>query len=137
LLCHEIGRRGHGLKESRPRRKQLQRNTGDYVSTDDQIRTHAAAPTSMRFGEARQPHSIPPVQPRQKSRADDKPVAGLSMTRLDYAKEYLSRGYTPLPVPLKSKNPGFEGWQNYNPVNGQFERDFDGEGNIGLLLGAP
>ncbi|MBL8190900.1 MAG: bifunctional DNA primase/polymerase, partial [Acidobacteria bacterium] len=59
------------------------------------------------------------------------------MTRLEYAKDYQGRGYTPLPLPLKEKNPGFKGWQKYQPVNGQFERDFSGEGNIGLLLGKP
>lgn len=59
------------------------------------------------------------------------------MTRLEYAKDYQGRGYAPLPLPLKAKNPGFNGWQKYQPVNGQLERDFSGEGNIGLLLGKP
>ena len=59
------------------------------------------------------------------------------MTRLEYAKDYQGRGYAPLPLPLKAKSPGFNGWQKYQPVNGQLERDFSGEGNIGLLLGEP
>jgi hypothetical protein len=58
-------------------------------------------------------------------------------TRLEFAQHYLGRGYTPLPIPLKEKNPGFKGWQRYQPVNGQLERDFSDEGNIGLLLGKP
>ncbi|HMV46681.1 MAG TPA: bifunctional DNA primase/polymerase [Blastocatellia bacterium] len=59
------------------------------------------------------------------------------MNRLDYAKDYQGRGYTPLPLPLKAKNPGFHDWQKYQPVNGRLERDFSNEGNIGLLLGKP
>lgn len=59
------------------------------------------------------------------------------MNRLEYAKDYQGRGYAPLPLPLKAKNPGFNDWQKYQPVNGQLERDFSGEGNIGLLLGEP
>lgn len=59
------------------------------------------------------------------------------MTRLDFATDYRARGFAPLPVPWKSKNPNFSDWQNYSPVNGDFERDFAGDGNIGLLLGAP
>lgn len=57
--------------------------------------------------------------------------------RLEFAQHYQSRGYAPLPIPLKAKSPGFNGWQKYQPVNGQLERDFSGEGNIGLLLGKP
>src|SRR5262249_30738485 len=60
------------------------------------------------------------------------------MTRLDIVtRDYLPRGWVPLPIPLKEKNPGFKGWQKYQPHNGQIERDFRGEGNVGLLLGAP
>ncbi len=59
------------------------------------------------------------------------------MNRLEYAKDYQGRGYAPLPLPLKAKSPGFNDWQKYQPVNGQLERDFSGEGNIGLLLGKP
>ncbi len=59
------------------------------------------------------------------------------MTRLEFAKDYQGRGYAPLPLPLKAKNPGFNDWQKYQPVNGQLERDFSDDGNIGLLLGKP
>ncbi len=58
-------------------------------------------------------------------------------TRLEFAQYYQGRGYAPLPLPLRAKKPGFNGWQKYQPVNGQLERDFSGEGNIGLLLGKP
>jgi hypothetical protein len=59
------------------------------------------------------------------------------MTRLEFALDYQARGYRPLPIPRLEKNPGFKGWQKYDPKNGKIERDFRGEGNIGLLLGAP
>ena len=59
------------------------------------------------------------------------------MTRLEQAIDYQRRGFAPLPIPPEAKNPGFKGWQNYAPLNGQFERDFKRDGNIGLLLGKP
>lgn len=60
------------------------------------------------------------------------------MTRFEAAShDYIPRGWVPIPIPFKEKNPGFNGWQKYNPQNGQFTRDFAGAGNIGLLLGKP
>jgi len=58
------------------------------------------------------------------------------MTRLEAAKDYMARGWTPIPIPPRSKNPGFKRWQKYKPA-GRVERDFGGDGNAGLLLGAP
>src|SRR5262249_9911588 len=59
------------------------------------------------------------------------------MTRFEAAShDYLPRGWLPVPIPLKEKNPGVKGWQKYQP-NGRLERDFRGDGNIGLLLGKP
>lgn len=60
-----------------------------------------------------------------------------AQTRIEFAQSYMGRGYTPLPLPLKTKKPAFNGWQKYQPVNGQIERDFSGDCNIGLLLGKP
>lgn len=58
-------------------------------------------------------------------------------TRLEAATEYDARGWAPLPIPYKEKNPGFKKWQKYRAENGQLEKDFQGNGNIGLLLGKP
>jgi putative DNA primase/helicase len=59
------------------------------------------------------------------------------MTRFEAAShDYLPRGWTPIPIPAKAKNPGFKGWQKYQP-NGHLEHDFRGDGNVGLLLGKP
>lgn len=30
----------------------------------------------------------------------------------DYASEYIARGWAPIPVPWRSKNPGYDGWQH-------------------------
>ena len=61
----------------------------------------------------------------------------LAKTRLEFARYYLGRGYTPLPIPLKEKNPGFKRWEKYQPMDALLEQDFSGKGNIGLLLGKP
>src|SRR5262245_52120133 len=78
----------------------------------------------------RRKHNTPPADP-----ASARPRG---MTRLDAAsKDYLPRGWTPIPIPTKSKRPIFKAWQKYKPENGKLERDFQGKGNIGLLLGEP
>lgn len=52
--------------------------------------------------------------------------------RPDAAREYARRGWAVLPIPYRSKNPGFEGWQTFRAT----ERHFGGVGNIGVRLGA-
>lgn len=59
------------------------------------------------------------------------------VTRETAARNYLLKGWSPLPVPAKDKNPGFKGWQNYRATSESLPRDFQGVGNIGLLLGQP
>lgn len=55
---------------------------------------------------------------------------------LDMARSYLRRGWTPLPVPYRSKNPGFEGWQNFTVAEATLPKYFSGtQQNIGVLLG--
>lgn len=55
---------------------------------------------------------------------------------LEVARSYLRRGWTPLPVPFRSKNPGFEGWQKFGVAEADLPRHFGGvQQNIGVLLG--
>jgi len=64
------------------------------------------------------------------------------MVYLDYttavksaARDYLRRGLSPVPVPLKEKNPGFTGWQRFKLTADQVDDVFGEPKNIGLLLG--
>ena len=55
----------------------------------------------------------------------------------EIARSYLHRGWRPLPVPHRSKNPGFEGWQNLKVTETDLPQYFNGKPqNIGVLLGA-
>jgi hypothetical protein len=54
---------------------------------------------------------------------------------LEIAKEYLRRGWQPLPIPHRSKNPNFSGWQKFNPTEADLPKHFNGKAqNIGVLL---
>lgn len=56
---------------------------------------------------------------------------------LEVARSYLRRGWMPLPVPYRSKNPGFTGWQNFAVDEAELPNHFNGrQQNIGVLLGA-
>lgn len=58
------------------------------------------------------------------------------LSMLDVARSYLRRGWMPLPVPFRSKNPGFEGWQNFTVAETDLPRHFGGtQLNIGVRLG--
>ena len=54
----------------------------------------------------------------------------------DAARLALQRGFRPIPIPPRQKNPGFSGWQNFHVAPEEVERVFRPEGNLGLLLGA-
>src|SRR5215204_107020 len=56
-------------------------------------------------------------------------------TTLEAAREYLQRGWVPLPV-LAGKNPGFSGWQRFTVAEAELPRHFRSGVNIGLLLGS-
>lgn len=58
-------------------------------------------------------------------------------TRLEAARDYISRGWRPLPIPSGTKAPNIPGWTNYLPEPWTLDKDFGGEGNCGLLLGQP
>lgn len=55
----------------------------------------------------------------------------------DAARDYLRRGWSPVPVPLREKNPGFAGWQRFTMTADQVDDVFGEPKNIGLLLGDP
>lgn len=53
----------------------------------------------------------------------------------DAARDYLRRSLSPVPVPLREKNPGFAGWQRFTMTADQVDDVFGEPKNIGLLLG--
>jgi len=58
---------------------------------------------------------------------------------MDHALTYVQRGWSVVPVPHRSKNPGFKGWQRMRLAEADLPRHFDNDGpqNIGLLTGEP
>ena len=57
-------------------------------------------------------------------------------TALDIAKDYLRRGWQPIPIPHRSKNPNLSGWQNLKLIESELPNHFNGKPqNIGVLLG--
>jgi hypothetical protein len=59
------------------------------------------------------------------------------MTPLEHAKAYQRRGWQPIPIPHRSKNPSFSGWQNFETNEADLPKHFNGKPqNIGILLGA-
>jgi len=56
---------------------------------------------------------------------------------LEFATDYLRRGWQPLPVPHRSKNPDLRAWQNLILSEKDLPKHFNGKPqNIGVLLGA-
>ncbi len=53
----------------------------------------------------------------------------------DAAVAYLACGWQPLPVPIGSKNPGFDNWQLFTCTAAEVSQHFSNGGNVGLLLG--
>jgi hypothetical protein len=58
------------------------------------------------------------------------------VNRLLAARAYSRRGWAVLPVPRRSKNPGFHGWQQRRFTETDLPRYFSGDGNIGVRPGA-
>ena len=56
-------------------------------------------------------------------------------TTLDYALDYHSRGWPPIPVPAGQKKPVIDGWQKLLLAKEDLPRYFANGVNIGLLLG--
>ena len=53
------------------------------------------------------------------------------------ARWALGEGYCPIPIPRGEKNPGIPGWQKLHVSEGEVDRKFAADGNVGLLLGEP
>jgi|GEM_PF-646836 len=59
-----------------------------------------------------------------------------SLTPIEAARCFLQRGWMPLPVPFRSKNPGFDDWQNFTATEAELSQYFNVQRqNIGVLLG--
>ena len=57
-------------------------------------------------------------------------------TALDIAKYYLHRGWQPIPIAHRSKNPKLSGWQKLKLIESDLLKHFNGKPqNIGILLG--
>jgi hypothetical protein len=55
--------------------------------------------------------------------------------RLSTARNFLARGWTPVPVKHGEKKPVGEGWQQRRVIEADLPRLFTGDGNLGLLTG--
>ncbi len=59
-----------------------------------------------------------------------------TLTALDIAKDYRRRGWQPIPIAHRSKNPNLPGWQNLKLSESDLPNHFNGKPqNIGVLLG--
>jgi hypothetical protein len=59
----------------------------------------------------------------------------LPTTALEAALEYIDRGWAPIPIPWKSKNPGKPGWEKQRFTTESARAAFAGTRNIGLITG--
>ena len=60
------------------------------------------------------------------------------MTILEAANHYAGRGWSVIPIPHQSKNPGFTGWEQMRLTTETVGQHFNGDPqNIGVLLGEP
>jgi hypothetical protein len=58
------------------------------------------------------------------------------MNLLETATNYQKRGWQPLPIAHRSKNPNFTGWQNFKTTDAELPMHFNGKPqNIGVILG--
>lgn len=63
---------------------------------------------------------------------------GARMSALETAIRYVRRGWRVVPIPTRSKNPGFSGWQQLRLAEPELLNHFNGAPqNIGVLLGEP
>ncbi len=61
------------------------------------------------------------------------PAPAPTESRAEWAAHYIAAGYAPIPIPAGEKRPTLPDWPHYSV---DADRDFLGEGNIGLLAGA-
>ena len=53
------------------------------------------------------------------------------------AQRYLHRNWQVVPIPARSKNPGYVGWESTRITYDQVAKRFKPDSNIGLVLGEP
>jgi hypothetical protein len=58
-------------------------------------------------------------------------------TTADLARDYLARGWCPVPVPYRKKRPVLDAWQTLRPTPDALPRLFPGTSNVGIILGEP
>lgn len=57
---------------------------------------------------------------------------------LDVVRDYLRRGWSPIPVPIRSKKPVIDAWQRLRITEDEVHQYFNGKpSNLGVLLGDP
>ena len=72
----------------------------------------------------------------QQYRAAPQPVAsGVTVNMVDRALAYIERGWSPLPIPARSKAPRIRGWQKLRITVRDAPKYFNAAGNIGIILG--
>lgn len=59
------------------------------------------------------------------------------MTTAELARDYLARGWCPVPVPYRKKRPVLDAWQTLRPTPDALPKLFPGTGNVGIILGEP
>jgi hypothetical protein len=57
------------------------------------------------------------------------------MTLLDYALQYMQRGWKLVPIPAGKKAPRIRKWQNLRLTEAEATEHFTCAGNIGIILG--
>src|SRR5688572_84736 len=58
------------------------------------------------------------------------------MSALELARDYLGRGWAPIPIPAGEKGPRIKGWQHLRITAAEAARYFNGAAqNIGIILG--
>jgi putative DNA primase/helicase len=55
--------------------------------------------------------------------------------RLSAARDYIKRGWRPVPIPPESKSPKIASWQTLSVDEANVDQYFGDEGNIGIILG--
>jgi hypothetical protein len=60
-----------------------------------------------------------------------------SEKRRGWASIYTLNGWFTVPVPPREKGPALKGWPELRITEDQLEEYFQGDGNIGVLLGDP
>ncbi|MDZ4687103.1 MAG: bifunctional DNA primase/polymerase, partial [Planctomycetaceae bacterium] len=68
----------------------------------------------------------------------DSPQVPARASARQAAQRYLQRGWSVIPVPHRSKNPGFKRWEQLRLTSDQLDQHFNGQPqNISVLLGEP